>query len=70
MNNFICNIIPENSYVSYNLNDSITRDKLIRLLPDMYKPYVSYNSNFICGPLMKFIAELSIRFGYRYSLLI
>ena len=68
--NNMCFSIEENQTSTYFYNKTIDNDKTIIITSLFYDslPYVSSDRNSICGILMKLIAELSSKYGYRYRI--
>ncbi len=68
-----CEISKLNELMTYNINQTINANKLLRIIATFSLPFISdrfdqKEDKIVCGPLIKLIKELSMRYGYRYSM--
>jgi hypothetical protein len=63
-----CFNFPINNITNFFGNKTISEDKFVKILPYFQWPFVSKINGKLCGVLTKIIVELSMKYGYRFSL--
>ena len=58
--------IPINKVINLNIENAILSNKTIVFREMWSPPYVFFNMENICGPLIKIIVELAMRNNYKY----
>ncbi len=68
--NKLCINLRENNYLestNYNADDYyLNYSKILKIFPEICIPFVTRSENQICGPFIKVVNELAIKYGYRY----